>query len=79
MLTTNPKKVLNANPKRVNLKIYNTDSQDVYLLAKETDDKTSGYPIPSGKPYENEHHQGDVILVSNAGDRTVYIEVEVSK
>lgn len=75
VIGTTIEKVLGANPKRTNLKIYNAHATNlVYVCSKPTDTADQGYIIRVKSHYENQHNQGEVLLIAGGASTEVRIE-----
>jgi hypothetical protein len=73
-ITADIKKVLDANPKRVCFRIFNNGTQTAFVTSNPSAAKADCYPILTQTEYKNRWHQGEVYMISDAGDRNMRIE-----
>jgi hypothetical protein len=79
--TTTVKSILEANPKRKAVLIYNNGAATVELLDSETSKYGQGIPIAAGTSYENDHFncQGEYFVVAAAGTVDLRIEEDIAE
>jgi len=80
-VTTTAKKVLEANPKRKAVLIYNNGSAPVELLSSPKAPYGQGIPIHSGSCYVSDHFncQGEYWIICSSGTVEVRIEETIQQ
>jgi len=80
-VTTTAKQVLELNPKRKAVLIYNNGSAPVELLSSSKAPYGQGIPIYAGSCYTSDHFncQGEYWIISESADQDVRIEETIQQ
>ena len=69
-VTSTAQKILDANPRRKAVLIYNNGTATVYLLSSRNQVAANGIPIPTGANYSSDHFntQGEYWIIGSGTD-----------
>ena len=77
-VTTEPKMIVDTNPKRKALLIYNNGTAPVELLSSKDGRYGDGIPILAGVPYSNQDYcQGAYWIIAESGTQDIRFEEDV--
>lgn len=77
-VATKPKMLVDVNPHRKSLLIYNNGTATVELLSSKDGRYGDGIPVPVGGRYENDHYcQGAYWIIAESGTQDIRFEEDV--
>jgi len=71
-------KLVDENPKRTGLLVYNNGSATVYILSAQNQTSSDGIPLATGASYENDNCYGAYWIVAASGTQNVRIEEDAA-